>query len=537
MKRQTKRRIMALVMAALMVVGLIPTGFEAKAVSAANNVYTFDASAETAITTAEKKADIAAGKYGTEGYFTLSGKVTRGNSSTFSAELAKGADDKEEGALTFTVTGTADVVVTATSTGSTNTSDLALVDASGNKIDGIKAVTGTKPETEIKYTNLAAGTYSIIAPKDGENNRGVRVLSAVVTEIAAAVVTSDYTFDASAETAITTAEKKADIAAGKYGTEGYFTLSGKVTRGNSSTFSAELAKGADDKEEGALTFTVTGTADVVVTATSTGSTNTSDLALVDASGNKIDGIKAVTGTKPETEIKYTNLAAGTYSIIAPKDGENNRGVRILKTVVTQTSGGERPARADWSGVVAPVLGDVTSKDGKITVPFTMVIGYDGADKVVVTMTDEAGKEVASESYAKDTTGASVTFTPSASGKYTFSIKAVRDGGADKTGAETKTADFVLPLATSAIGSIYNKGNGSVAVEWSAVKEATSYVVVHTVLSIIISEFIHHRMHDVFLPGTHFQVVTSIIVLIAILMINLLCRIPIIKKMFCDKSMD
>ena len=476
MKRQTKRRIMALVMAALMVVGLIPTGFAAKAVSAANNVYTFDASAETAITTAEKKADIAAGKYGTEGYFTLSGKVTRGNSSTFSAELAKGADDKEEGALTFTVTGTADVVVTATSTGSTNTSDLALVDASGNKIDGIKAVTGTKPETEIKYTNLAAGTYSIIAPKDGENNRGVRVLSAVVTEIAAAVVTSDYTFDASAETAITTAEKKADIAAGKYGTEGYFTLSGKVTRGNSSTFSAELAKGADDKEEGALTFTVTGTADVVVTATSTGSTNTSDLALVDASGNKIDGIKAVTGTKPETEIKYTNLVAGTYSIIAPKDGENNRGVRILKTVVTQTSGGERPARADWSGVVAPVLGDVTSKDGKITVPFTMVIGYDGADKVVVTMTDEAGKEVASESYAKDTTGASVTFTPSASGKYTFSIKAVRDGGADKTGAETKTADFVLPLATSAIGSIYNKGNGSVAVEWSAVKEATSYVV-------------------------------------------------------------
>ncbi len=476
MKRQTKRRIMALVMAALMVVGLIPTGFAAKAVSAANNVYTFDASAETAITTAEKKKAIASGKYGTEGYFTLSGTVTRGNSDTFSAELAKGADDKEEGALTFTVTGTADVVVTATSTGSSNTSDLALVDASGNKIDGIKAVTGTKPVTEIKYTNLTAGTYSIIAPKDGENNRGVRVLSAVVTEIAAAVVTSDYTFDASAETAITTAEKKKAIASGKYGTEGYFTLSGTVTRGNSDTFSAELAKGADDKEEGALTFTVTGTADVVVTATSTGSSNTSDLALVDASGNKIDGIKAVTGTKPVTEIKYTNLAAGTYSIIAPKDGENNRGVRILKAVATQTSGGERPARADWSGVAAPVLGEVTSKDGKITVPFTMVIGYDGADSVVVTMTDEAGKEVTSESYAKDTTGASVTFTPSASGKYTFSIKAVRDGEADKTGAETKTADFVLPLATSAIGSIYNKGNGSVAVEWSAVKEATSYAV-------------------------------------------------------------
>ena len=64
---------MALVMAALMVVGLIPTGFAAKAVSAANNVYTFDASAETAITTAEKEnSDSNTGKYGTEGYFTLS---------------------------------------------------------------------------------------------------------------------------------------------------------------------------------------------------------------------------------------------------------------------------------------------------------------------------------------------------------------------------------------------------------------------------------------------------------------------------------
>lgn len=45
MKRQTKRRIMALVMAALMVVGLIPTGFTAiTAKASAGKKYSFEAS-------------------------------------------------------------------------------------------------------------------------------------------------------------------------------------------------------------------------------------------------------------------------------------------------------------------------------------------------------------------------------------------------------------------------------------------------------------------------------------------------------------
>ena len=491
MTKKKGKRIGAFILAVILIVGMMPMEWTIKKASAAETVYTFDASTETAITTAEKKAAIAEGKYGTDGYFTLSGTVTRGNSNTYSAELAKGATDKVEGALTFTVTGTADVVITATSTGSTNTSDLSLVDAAGNKMiadgaaGGINAVYGTSPSTEIKYTNLAAGTYSIIAPEDSEYNRGVRILSATVKEIAVQVVTTDYTFDASTETAITTAEKKAAIAEGKYGTDGYFTLSGTVTRGNSNTYSAELAKGATDKVEGALTFTVTGTADVVITATSTGSTNTSDLSLVDAAGNKMiadgaaGGINAVYGTSPSTEIKYTNLAAGTYSIIAPTDGENNRGVRILSAVVTETTGGERPPRADWSGVADPVIGEPSISDGKITVPFTMVIGYDGADSVAVTMSNEAGDVVDTQSYAKDTTGASVTFTPDASGTYTFAIKAVRDGETDKTGAETKSISFVLPLEKAVIGSVYSKGNGSIAVEWSAVKEAESYDVEYT----------------------------------------------------------
>ena len=88
MKTKKGRKIMSLVMAFLMVVGIMPMDWTAKAVYAADTVnYVFDASTETAITSAEKKAAIAAGKYGTSNYYTLSGNVIRANSSTFSAEL------------------------------------------------------------------------------------------------------------------------------------------------------------------------------------------------------------------------------------------------------------------------------------------------------------------------------------------------------------------------------------------------------------------------------------------------------------------
>ena len=67
----------------------------------------------------------------------------------------------------------------------------------------------------------------------------------------------------------------------------------------------------------------------------------------------------------------------------------------------------------------------------------MVIGNDGADKVVVTMTDEAGKTVDSKNYAMEGENGKVTFTPSKSGKYTFAVNAVRDGEEDKACAESR----------------------------------------------------------------------------------------------------
>ena len=501
-KQKKSKKVMAVIMAVLLTVGIMPMDWALTKAAAANTTYTFDAATEAAITGAEKKGAIAEGKYGTDGYFTLTGTVTRGNSSTYSAELAKAAYDdvtgeltKAAGELTFTLAGAADVVISATSTGGSNTSDLSLFDASGNKViadgatSGNNAVYGTSPATEIKYTNLAAGTYTIATPSDSEYNRGVRILSVVVNEVAAEeAVTTDYTFDAEAETVITSAEKKAAIAEGKYGTDSYFTLSGTVTRGNSSTYSAELAKAAYDdvtgeltKAAGELAFTVTGTADVVISATSTGGSNTSDLSLFDESGNKVtadgatSGNNAVYGTSPATEIKYTGLAAGTYTIATPSDSEYNRGVRILKVVVSETTGGERPARKTWSDVAAPEIGEITVNGGTVTVPFTMVIGYDGADSVAVTMSSN-GEAVATQTYAKESTSGSVTFTPSASGDYTFSISAARADETDKTGTDKTLTGFALPLATPSFKSATSEGAGKISLVWDEVTEASSYEV-------------------------------------------------------------
>ena len=446
--------------------------------------YVFDAATEEVVVKAEKGAAISEGKYGADGYFTFTGSLKRGNSSTYSVELGK----TETGKISFTVTTTADAKFVVTSTGGSNKSDFALVDSNGNKVvpngssNAIVEVVGTSPETEIKYTDLEAGTYYVVAPKDGSNkNRGVRVLKAEVEEVST-TVTTDYTFDAATEEEVVKAEKGAAISEGKYGTDGYFTFTGSLKRGNSSSYSVELGK----TETGKVAFKVTGTADAKFVVTSTGSSNKSDFALIDSNGNKIvpngssNAIVEVVGTSPETEVKYTNLEAGTYYVVAPKDGANkNRGFRVLSATVTETTGGSRPPRADWSTVAAPEIVNVEvnkADANKIDITVKALVDYDGADTVTVSMLNAAGEVIGSANSAQEGTEHTVTLTPGASGTYTITVKMVREGETDKVSAETKAFDFVLPLVAPNIKGAYNAGKGNVEVEWDAVKEATKYVV-------------------------------------------------------------
>jgi len=167
--------------------------------------------------------------------------------------------------------------------------------------------------------------------------------------------------------------------------------------------------------------------------------------------------------------------AGTYYL-----GGTPKKNYIFKVEVTETPGGAvKPPRADWSTVAAPAITNIalnTTDANTVEVTVNANVGYDGADKITVVMTDAEGNEIASRNSLAEKTEHVLSFAPEASGTYTFAVKAIRDGEADKAGAETKTFDFTLPLVAPVITGAFNAGAGIVEVEWNAVKEATSYEV-------------------------------------------------------------
>ncbi|MBR6897853.1 MAG: hypothetical protein IKN24_06755, partial [Lachnospiraceae bacterium] len=152
MDKQRARQVLAWLMALVLIIGFIPLG--SSGISAAeagdgedpSGVKEYNLDPSVSIKDLAKKATIAAGVYGKDDYFTFSGSAVRGNSDTFSFELSK----QEGGKLSFTVTGTADVVVSATSTGKSNESHMMLKSGEDGVVpDGAEAadvvVSGTSP--------------------------------------------------------------------------------------------------------------------------------------------------------------------------------------------------------------------------------------------------------------------------------------------------------------------------------------------------------------------------------------------------------
>ena len=498
MKLKKGKRVLAIVMAALMVIGIMPMDWALSNASAADpTTYTFDATTLTAEADKEALTGTVA-----DGFVTVTGKVTKRISSTTGAVTSTELEKSEKGSYEFTVTGTADVKLVVSSTGGSNDSVIGIKDAEGqlvkNNEDIVKVSTTSK--TTLTYTSLAAGTYKVVVPQgtgetieDGENGtidlaekRGARVYSIEIAEVPAST-TATYTFDATTLTAEADKEALTGTVA-----DGFVTVTGKVTKRISSTTGAVTSTELEKSEKGSYEFTVTGTADVKLVVSSTGGSNDSVIGIKDAEGqlvkNNEDIVKVSTTSK--TTLTYTSLAAGTYKVVVPQgtgetieDGENGtidlaekRGARVYSIEIVETTGGSRPPRADWSTVAAPEMGEITVDGSKITVPYTMVTGYDGADSVVITMKAADGTVAETETASGTANGGQLVFTPAASGTYTFSIAASRKDETDKVGAAEKAVEFVLPLGKSIIGAAYSLGSGDAAVEWSAVEEAEAYTV-------------------------------------------------------------
>ena len=180
-----------------------------------------------------------------------------------------------------------------------------------------------------------------------------------------------------------------------------------------------------------------------------------------------------------SELKVTE--AGTYWITSTQ-GTNY----IFKVSVKEGGAPEVIVRTPWSEIAKPAITGVEQVGGNIKVTVSADVSKTAADSVSVQMYDKSGKEVGSpaSSSAKKAEH-ELTFTPSASGTYSFkatlSRKSDEDGDyEDKFSEEVMSLDYVLPLSAPVISSATSKGgtgnNGTMELVWTPVDEATGYTV-------------------------------------------------------------
>lgn len=371
------------------------------------------------------------------------------------------------GAMILSGMGTSSVVVQAEET------DAVAVEAEATTVSGNE----NAETTEMQAADTQDDTQSV--PEEAQ----IALLSEDVAVSAqdAAGDAEQYVLDAADLAQFTNGAKK-DGEEQSAGTDDYFTIlwsskskvdGSKKSFEDGTAFTQRINLGGKldvTNNKNGVSFKTTGAAEVKVYWVEGGDDNR-QMALLTGSGTVVAKTEETLAKNAAciSVLKVTD--AGTYYLGGL---ENNN--YIFKVIVTETTGGtEKPARADWSTVENPEIISAVQNAGKVDVTVKINIGYDGADKIEVAMSDAEGSVIGTAKSSKEGNKAVVSFTPAASGTYTFTVKAIRDGEEDKAG-NSMNADFVLPLTAPKISSATNVGKGAVALEWSEVKEAEKYVV-------------------------------------------------------------
>ena len=454
MKRQTKRRIMALVMAALMVVGLIPTGFAAKAVSAntvSNHIDVTQGLKAGTVYGDESivKVEVLEDMNFKEAAKTVDGVEYKGFVQGTKNASPKGGDIPTEGAA-FKITAAVDSTITFV------TKDAAKTYHFVNEADK-SDVTGTSiPLGSLKFELKAGNTYYFYA--DGSKACVYDIIYAY--EKAA----SDYYKESiSVENGL-----KAGTVYGKDTAvtfevledmnfkETAKTVDGVEYKGFVQGTKNASPKGGDIPTEGAA-FKITAAVDSTITFV------TKDAAKTYHFVNEADK-SDVTGTSiPLGSLKFELKAGNTYYFYAD-------GSKVCVFGITIEAG---TPELDWSAVAAPELGTPTQDGDSIVVPYTAVIGDNGGEALNVYMYQ--GDTLIDSTVTKATgSSGSVKFKPSSTGDYTFKATLSRDGKEDKVSKSVEMKGYVLPLTAPTNLFATNKGNGSILVEWDPVSEADSY---------------------------------------------------------------
>lgn len=371
------------------------------------------------------------------------------------------------GAMILSGMGTPSVVVQAEET------DTVAVEAEAATVSGNENV----ETTEMQAADTQDDTQSV--PEEAQ----IALLSEDVAVSAqdAAGDAEQYVLDATDLAQFTNGAKK-DGEEQSAGTDDYFTIlwsskskvdGSKKSFEDGTAFTQRINLGGKldvTNNKNGVSFKTTGAAEVKVYWVEGGDDNR-QMALLTGSGTVVAKTEETLAKNAACISVLKVTEAGTYYLGGL---ENNN--YIFKVIVTETTGGtEKPARADWSTVENPEIISAVQNAGKVDVTVKTNIGYDGADKIEVAMSDAEGSVIGTAKSSKEGNEAVVSFTPPASGTYTFTVKAIRDGEEDKAG-NSMNADFVLPLTAPKISSTTNVGKGAVALEWSEVKEAEKYVV-------------------------------------------------------------
>ena len=474
-RTKATNKFWAFALSLIMLLTLIPFSPISLKASAASGSYVLDVNSLTAGNYAGKTV-----KAGTDNFFTVKfgdkGKIDTSdkafddgyagkNRLNFGGKTTLGSDARE---IEFKTTGAAEVKVWWVSGGDGRFVELYSA-SKGANVDATK--TSVKNALYIDKLNVTeAGTYQVVCA-EGTNY----IFKIEVTPKAEA---KEYVLDVNSLSEGDYAGKNGV----KAGTDNYFTINygskGKIDKSEKTfddgytaktriNFGGGTTAGSGERD---ITFKTSGAAEVKVWWVSGGDNRFVELYSASKSA-VVDSTK--TSAKNALYIDKLNVTeAGTYQIICA-EGTNY----LFKVQVTE--GGYAPVvRGDWSKVSKPVIMSAAlnaTDKGKIDVTVAADVSANGGDKLTVDMLDEKGNVVETRNSVAEKTSHILTFTPTASGKYKFTSKLVREGETDKVGSE-KTFDFVLPLEAPTIVSVTSKGSGKMEIIWQPVDEATGYKV-------------------------------------------------------------
>lgn len=281
--------------------------------------------------------------------------------------------------------------------------------------------------------------------------------------------------------------------------DGFFQIVEKVTQRFKDK---DVTKATDclqiyNRGNGAIKFTVTGTAVLEISARSTSNDKTSYIVLSDEgeqykvdptkfNAEKIQEDNKVETVSSKASLKWTGLGAGTYVLYSNGTNKDYTNLQVYSIKVTETI----VERGPWDSVAAPSITGVAedaAERGKINVTVSADIGDNGGDKLEVKMykgTEASGAPIDMQ-YTKDKkTEHTLSFSPAESGTYCFVADLSRANETSKTSSVSTPITITVPLATpqnlGVTETIGEEGSiDYVTFTWSEVKEADHYKVLVT----------------------------------------------------------